>query len=310
VSVLIVATFLCQFTTAQLQLSDPDEQSLLVSVEPAYKIRSVKLKNGIRLEFAEQGASSGIPVIFLHGYTDSWYSFEQTLHLLPESIHAYVISQRGHGNSDRPEGNYTTDAFSSDLALFLQEMNIPQAIIVGHSMGATIAQRFVLNHPELTKAIVLVGSLASFSDHADLQELKATIYKIEDPIDYNFVYEFQKSTLYDTAATSIGLYVKESMKVPARVWKLIARQLMHGHYLDELMNTEIPALIMWGDKDIFCCREDQDILLNAINGSILNIFEGVRHAIHREAPERFVTDLVQFIQNVEENSLSIYGACF
>ena len=64
--------------------------------------KTVSLGAGLDLEYVERGSRGGLPVVFLHGVTDSWGSFEGVLARLPESIHAYAVSQRGHGNSSRP----------------------------------------------------------------------------------------------------------------------------------------------------------------------------------------------------------------
>jgi hypothetical protein len=69
-------------------------------------INTIGLSTNVRLEYAELGNPDGIPVILLHGYTDSWHSFEMILPYLPASLHVYAISQRGHGNSSKPQQGY------------------------------------------------------------------------------------------------------------------------------------------------------------------------------------------------------------
>src|SRR5262245_45048593 len=69
-------------------------------------VRSVKLPSGIKLQYVEQGNGDGVPLVFLHGYTDSWRSFERVLPHLPESIRAFALTQRGHGDADRPAAGY------------------------------------------------------------------------------------------------------------------------------------------------------------------------------------------------------------
>jgi pimeloyl-ACP methyl ester carboxylesterase len=63
--------------------------------------RSAAVGADVRLEYVETGDPKGLPVVFLHGVTDSWTSFEGTMERLPESIRAIAVSQRGHGNSSR-----------------------------------------------------------------------------------------------------------------------------------------------------------------------------------------------------------------
>src|SRR5262245_29880341 len=97
------------------------ELSEMVSVPPQPVVKSITLPGRVRLEYAEQGNTDGVPVIFLHGITDSWHSFESVLTYLPSSIHAFAISQRGHGDSERPTQNYSPDDFAADIAAFIKE---------------------------------------------------------------------------------------------------------------------------------------------------------------------------------------------
>jgi pimeloyl-ACP methyl ester carboxylesterase len=53
-------------------------------------VKSVQLPGRVRLEYVEQGDPAGVPVVMLHGLTDSWHSFEPVLPHLPESIHAFA----------------------------------------------------------------------------------------------------------------------------------------------------------------------------------------------------------------------------
>jgi non-heme chloroperoxidase len=302
---LVILTYIFnQPAKAQMELNDQLEQFLIPSVIPSYTLKAIQLTSGIHLEYVEKGTSSGVPVIFLHGFTDSWLSYDQVLPLLPESIHAYVLSQRGHGNSDRPAKGYKPEDFSRDLADFMRELKLESAIIVGHSLGATIAQRFALDYPQMTKALILESSFASFRNNPNVAELKGIISKIEDPIDSGFVHEFQKSTLIKpVAAASANTYVHESMKVPARIWKAVVEEAMDADYLNSLNEISIPTLILWGDKDLFCPKGDQDVLQTSIKKSTLLIYEGVGHGIHWEEPEKFTKDVVDFINRIRENNI-------
>ena len=76
--------------------------------------KRLKLSTGVELAYVEQGDPAGVPVIFLHGITDSWHSFEPVLPHLPETIHAFALSQRGHGEADRPEAGYQPQNFAAE----------------------------------------------------------------------------------------------------------------------------------------------------------------------------------------------------
>ncbi len=74
-------------------------------------------------------------MLLLHGVTDSWLSFERVLPYLPESINATALTQRGHGDADRPATGYRTRDYAADVAAFLDAVGLGAAVIVGDSMG-------------------------------------------------------------------------------------------------------------------------------------------------------------------------------
>ncbi len=272
-----------------------------VAVAPAASAteKIIEISTTVQLSYVEQGRDTGIPVILLHGYTDSWRSYELVLPFLPSSLKVFAISQRGHGNSTKSETHYSPDDFADDVAGFMQEQKIKQAIIVGHSMGSVIAQNFALRYPEKTKAIVLVGSFASFGEIQEMIEFSDVINGLQDPIDRSFVVDFQKSTLFNEVPEGyFDTIVGESLKVPAQVWKGAWKGLLESGYADRVQAIKKPTLIIWGDKDIYSPAEDQQLIQQNIEGSTLVVYEETGHAVHWERPERFAQDLVSFVDGL------------
>ena len=269
------------------------------SAEP----KSVALPGRTSLSYVEQGDTSGVPVILLHGVTDSWFSFAPVLPHLPASIHAFAVSQRGHGDSGRPE-SYRTRDFADDVAAFMDALGIGPAIIVGHSMGATNAQRFAIDHPARTRALVLAGSFASYRGNPVLTEFwQSGVTPLTDPIDPAFVREFQESTLARAVpADFLDTVVRESLKVPARVWRATFDAFFEDVCAPELGKISAPTLILWGTRDALCRRVDEDALLAAIPGARLVVYDGAGHALHWEEPQRFARDLVAFVTRVTARS--------
>ncbi len=279
------------FLSAQMEAHSNISQDLV-----NYKLKTATLPSGVRLQFAEQGDAGGNPVIFLHGITDSWHSFEKVLPLLPPNIHAFAITQRGHGDSDRPLTGYTPKDFASDIAGFIRLMNLESAIIVGHSMGGMVAQQFALDYPELTKALVINSSAASLKDNPGLPEFHEQVLKLNDPMDKAFMDEFQKATLAKPIdPTYYNLLVAEGLKVSVRVFQAALTGLMDADYTKELNNIKVPVLIMWGSQDGFISKTNQQILVKEIRDARLLVYEGTGHALHWEEPARFVNDLVGFV---------------
>jgi pimeloyl-ACP methyl ester carboxylesterase len=260
-------------------------------------VESVQLSSGVRLDYVEQGDRSGVPVVFLHGLTDSWRSFEPVLPSLPASIHAFALTQRGHGDADRPATGYRPRDLAADLAAFLDSQNLAAAVIAGHSMGSTVALRFALDYPERTHGLVPMGALVSYQTNPVITEFWETVVRdLQDPIDYDVAREFQESTLARQIPPAfLETFIAESLKVPARVWRDGLAGLREDEHVAHLGEVKVPTLLVWGDQDAFVPASDQEILLATIAGSRLETYHGTGHALHWEEPARFASDLTAFV---------------
>ena len=263
-------------------------------------IKSVELPHGVKLPYVEQGDPSGVPVILLHGYTDSWHSFAPVLPHLPESIHAFALTQRGHDDADRPATGYRTRDFAADVAAFADTLGLGPVVIVGHSMGSINAQRFAMDHPERVLGLVLAGSFATCRGNQTLVDFwQSGVSQLTDPGDPDFVREFQESTLAQPIPPEfLDTIVQESLKVPAHVWQAAYEGILEDDFVGEWDKIKAPTLIVWGARDTFCPRQDQDTLLRAIPSARLVVYESAGHALHWEESERFAADLVAFVKSL------------
>jgi pimeloyl-ACP methyl ester carboxylesterase len=259
-------------------------------------MKSVVLRNGVRIPYVEQGNDDGVPLILLHGYTDSWRSFEPVLPLLPRSIHAFAPTQRGHGDADRPESGYAPEDFAADIAAFMDCVGIQSAVIAGHSMGGPIAQRFAIDHPGRTLGLVLMGSIMTLRGNAGMEEFWASgVSKLADPIAPEFAREFQLSTMAHPApAAFLDTVVQESLKVPARVWRAAFDGMLKIDLSKDLRTISAPTLILWGDRDSVTPASEQDALADAIPGSRIVVYPGIGHALHWDDPDRAAADVATF----------------
>ena len=261
-------------------------------------IRSITISSGVTLQYAERGGALGIPVVFLHGVTDSWRSFEPVLDRLPGTIRAFAITQRGHGNSSKPAQGYSYGDMAEDLRAFMDAIEVTAAVVVGHSMGSMVAQRFAIDHPGRVAGLVLMGAFRTIHGHPGLQEFWDTaVSRLTDPIDPAFVRDFQVSTLARGVPPEfLNTVVSESLQVPARVCRAAFKEFLETpDFSHGLAQFAGPALVVWGDRDAYAHREDQEALRGVIADSRLVTYAGVGHALHWDEPDRFAADLVAFV---------------
>jgi pimeloyl-ACP methyl ester carboxylesterase len=264
-------------------------------------VASVALPTGVTLPYAEHGDASGVPIILLHGPTDSWRSYELVLELLPVSVHAFALTQRGHGDADRPPGGYRPEDFAADAAAFMDAVGVDAAVVAGHSGASYTAQRFALAHPDRTLGLVLIGTPYALRDNPALHELLQTISELTDPIDPRFVREFVGHLIVQPVpARFLEHNIADSCKTPVRVWQATLQGLADADAPTKIGTITAPTLILWGDHDEICPRADQEALVAAIPTAQLVTYHGTGHSPHWEQPERVAADLAAFAQRVHD----------
>lgn len=264
-------------------------------IAQTWKLGGVRLKTGIRMNYAEQGAGDGTPVVLLHGITDSWFSWSRVLPRLDKKYRVYALDLRGHGDTDKPQTGYAMKDFAADVVAFLDAMNIKKAVVVGHSMGSFVALQTTLDAPERVEKLLIMGTATTARNGVTLDLFKE-FANLKDPMDENFVRDFQVATSSETVPEDfIDTSVKQSMKVPARVWKLGLEGVMAEDYQPHLGKIKAPTLIVWGDRENIFLRPEQDILKARIANSTLKVYPGAGHSPQWEFPEKFAEDLNAFL---------------
>jgi pimeloyl-ACP methyl ester carboxylesterase len=258
--------------------------------------KTVELSNGIRLPFLEQGHASGIPVVFLHGVTDSMHSFDPVLPYLPSSIHAFALTQRGHGDADRPAHGYRTRDFAGDVARFLDA--------VGVQMRSSWVTRWARRTRCALRSItrpgrpgwILAGAFASYSANAGLVEFwESSVSQLRDPIDAAFAREFQASTLASPIAPQFfELVMRECLKVPASVWRQAFEGFMEDDFSQELDAIEAPTLLYGVSATPRAATRPGNRAGRNRKRCACRV-PSTGHAVHWEQATRFAADLVAFI---------------
>jgi non-heme chloroperoxidase len=258
------------------------------------------LSTGVRLHYAQRGNRGGEAIIFLHGYSDSWFSFSRVLPLLSPSYHAFALTQRGHGDSDKPESCYTPHDYAADVDAFMEAVGTDEATLVGASTGALFAQRVTLSYPRRVSRLVLIASQTPARENEALSGFREEVLALQDPVPPEFVRGFQESTIYHPVPQQfLETAISESLKLPAHVWRDYLEQAVLSidrDYVVELGEINVPTLILWGEQDPLFPREEQERLAAAIPGATLKVYPESGHAAHWERPEWIVRDLETFMK--------------
>ena len=264
----------------------------------APRTSTATLDSGLTLSYVEQGEHSRHALVLLPGPTDSWRSYEPVLARLPSSVRAVAVSQRGHGDSDKPITGYRVEDLAADVVPFLDVLGIDRAVLAGHSGSCPVVRRVAIDQPERVAGLVLEASPTTLNGDTRLEEFVTTVVSdLADPIPADFA----RSFIVDTSSEGLDpkvldQLVDELLKVPARVWKETFARLLQYDDSHELGNIAAPALLVWGDGDAFVGHEMQELLAERIPDATSLVYPGVGHTPRWEDPTRFATDVASFVE--------------
>ena len=263
-------------------------------------VSTVTLPDGLKLSYAEQGDQSGPALVLLPGPTDSWLSYEPVLEAVPLSVRTIAVSQRGHGDSDKPRTGYRVQDFAGDVVPLLDALDVGRAVLAGHSGSCLVVRRVAIDRPERVAGMVLEASPTTLRGHPGLAAFVTSVVSdLQDPIDPGFA----RSFVTDTSSGEIGPDVVDRLagelrKVPARVWQESFAALLNYDDLDELGRITAPTMLIWGDGDALVGRRMQDRLAELIPGAELRVYSGIGHTPRWEDGSRFASDVAAFIERL------------
>ena len=112
---------------------------------------------GLRVHYVRTG--DGAPVVLLHGWPGFWYDWRRVLPLLAGGADVVAPDLRGFGRSAWPDGPpevvSTPRALAADVSALLDHLRLDAAVVVGHDLGATVAQALARAAPARVRALVL-----------------------------------------------------------------------------------------------------------------------------------------------------------
>jgi pimeloyl-ACP methyl ester carboxylesterase len=254
----------------------------------------------------------GETVLLLHGLAGSSRTWRAVLPELARTHDVIAPDLLGHGESAKPMGDYSLGAFASGLRDFLAALDVPSATIVGHSFGGGVAMQLAYQHPELCDRLVLVSSGGLGREVSWLLRL-LTLPGAEQLMPLMF------PRLIADRGEDVGrLLGRIGLRSPhlAEMWRAYASlagaenrrafvRTIRGviepggqtvSALDRLyLAAHLPTLIVWGNKDDIIPVKHASAAHEAIPGSRLALLVGVGHFPHIEAPDRFLSVLIDFL---------------
>jgi pimeloyl-ACP methyl ester carboxylesterase len=262
----------------------------------------------VTINYVETG--DGPPLFLLHGLTQSWRLWSEEIGLLSHRWHVFAPDARGHGGSSRsPAALYNYGTWVSDTARLIEAVGTEPVVVVGFSMGGTIATGLAGIHHQLLRAAVLVepGHLTAEQWNAeDMREWKAHIAArgeiVRQNRDRRSLEAAHRDMLPNRDAALLRRISYDSLMLDPEVFPPFADDsAWSGVDLETAMRSiDCPALVMQGNPDLGAVVSDQraDQMKNAIADCTHIKFDDAGHGIPSDQPVRFRQALFRFLDTI------------
>ena len=147
--------------------------------QTAFAAQDVEISGGLKIHYFKK-AGGDLNLVLLHpssGYGRMW---ELTARGLDPRFTVFAPDQRGHGDSGRPDGEYSAEELARDLRAFIDSVGLKRIVIGGHSLGGRVAMAFTAFYPEITAGLIMVAGphLSNFYQTREaVQTVYSTAYK-------------------------------------------------------------------------------------------------------------------------------------
>jgi proline iminopeptidase len=268
--------------------------------------------NGYDLYYRELGTDKGLPpVILVHGGPGhSSLSFKNGFDFLAEETRVIFYDQRGSGNSQikpNPE-DYTIEQLVEELETLRRDViKADKVILIGHSFGSALIQRYALKYPEHVEKMVIAGGIRinnGMSNRFVWKYFGGALYSTSlglPPADPKAADEwFTKSSekdnpnrLFDKMNTAI---LENTGTVSFAPWREISFSLTGYDYKKELSQLQTPTLFIYGTADSpYTGKPVADELCATLPNCQSVEFTQSGHWTFLEEPEKFQQVLIDFL---------------
>ena len=256
--------------------------------------------NGIKIHYDEAGA--GPPLVLIHGLSDNSSVWATMIPKMSTQYHTIALDLRGHGESEKPNLPYSVQLFSEDVVCFLQKLRIPNAHVVGLSLGAAVAQQLTLDHPERIRSLILLSpfSYANSDLRNHLELLREKVSSGGLPAFFDTVIRLVVSPNFISAnANDISEMKKECARINSSTAITHAIDAcINFNVRDRISQISTPTLIISGRQDVLSPIQLAEQIHLSIRNSKWEIMEDVGHNLL--IPEKIPTlarIILEFMQH-------------
>lgn len=262
-----------------------------------------------RTSFLEGG--TGAPILFLHGFPGSAYSWEAAAHTLfekyPGRYRTIIPDLLGFGESDAAGDDWYMEGQARAIADFLKRLGISELYIAAHDFGGPVALTLLRLHSEFKIRKLMMSSTNLFTDtpiplplrSAGIPVLGDMVYgaMAGSPFGFRMMYQFAALNKKAVTWQDFSRHVTQhGMASTAKIFQHSLADLPRNYSVIETFASQIkiPTLLLWGDRDPFFPVSVAKRSETTIPGAALKIYKRTGHFVTEERAAEIADDLAMF----------------
>jgi len=271
---------------------------------------TITTRDGTEIFYKDWG--SGQPVVFSHGWplnADAWD--DQAMLVANSGYRGIAHDRRAHGRSSQPWTGHDLDTYADDLAQLINQLDLREVVLVGHSTGGGEVTRYVGRHgSDRVAKLVLLGAITPLMLKTEANP-NGTPIEAFDAIragvsgDRSQFYKDLSEPFY--GANRPGNQVSQGMRDSFWLWSMqvglkgaydCIKAFSETDLTKDLQRIDVPTLIIHGDDDqIVPIDASARRAAELVKDATLKVYPGAAHGLAQVAPtkDQFNTDLLDFL---------------
>ncbi|MDY6907239.1 MAG: alpha/beta hydrolase [Chloroflexota bacterium] len=266
--------------------------------------------NGLKFHYLDWGGDGMPPMVLLHGFTTLAWAWHQFAPAFADSYRVLALDQRGHGDSEWPQGgDYTTEDHMTDIAGFVDALGLERMVLIGHSMGGRNAIMYAACFPEKVERLVLVDSRPD-NDPQGSEALKQLITNIPEQIGSVEELIAELKQLYPRLPADMACHLAShglretagGALTPKYDLRMRQQSERAGYGVSDLWFflglVACPTLVVRGVESLILSGEAARRMCQVVSESELAEIEEAGHLVVQENPASFVAAVRGFLEKV------------
>ncbi|MBI5104875.1 MAG: alpha/beta hydrolase [Solirubrobacterales bacterium] len=263
----------------------------------------LEVEPGVELFYRDLG--HGRPVVLVHGWTMSHRVWDSVVQRLAGRYRMVLPDLRGHGDSDKPIGDYSPARHAADLGALMEGLDLRDVTLLGWSFGGMAVMQAAATHPARLAQAVLLNAAGprylrgdGFPHGHDPDDLAAWLRRERDePVPWRrFCMESMPARAYDPLFTD-WLWA-ESMRTPSWAAAPMLDAFARADLRADVEAISVPLLVLHGAHDTWCLPEAARYVADRAPRGELALFADAGHSPQWEESDALHAVLDEFLARV------------